>query len=205
MKYQINKENYHTFKTISVNRLKYRSYFIPYPDRESADRQDVKSMRYNSPKVICLNGEWDFRFYPLPAELPDEIDTGSMGFDRIKVPSCWQYQGYDRPFYVNDRYQFPYRPPVIPETDKVGKVFTWFGADYGFGPRWKDPGEEYNFVGVYRTFFNVSDTSRRHVLSFLGIASCADVYVNGSFTGYSEGSHNTAEFDITDQVIDGAN
>ena len=205
MKYQINKENYHTFKTISVNRLKYRSYFIPYPDRESADRQDVKSMRYNSPKVICLNGEWDFRFYPLPAELPDEIDTGSMGFDRIKVPSCWQYQGYDRPFYVNDRYQFPYRPPVIPETDKVGKVFTWFGADYGFGPRWKDPGEEYNFVGVYRTFFNVSDTSRRHVLSFLGIASCADVYVNGSFTGYSEGSHNTAEFDITDQVIDGEN
>ncbi len=205
MKYRINKENYHDFRTISVNRLDQRSYFIPYPDRSSADKQDTMSMRYNSPKVLCLNGEWDFRFYPVPSELPDEIDTDKLDFDRIDVPSCWQFRGYDRPFYVNARYQFPYRPPVVPEEEKAGTVFTWFGADYGFGPRWKDPGEEYNFVGVYRTHFSVSDTTKRYVISFLGVASCADVYLNGSFCGYSEGSHNTAEFDITDQILDGDN
>ncbi|MBR2546991.1 MAG: hypothetical protein IKF07_02215 [Eubacterium sp.] len=205
MKYKINKQNYHDFRTISVNRLEQRSYFIPYPDRASADRQDAMSLRYDSPKVMCLSGEWDFRFYPRPAEMPDEIDTDKLDFDRIDVPSCWQYRGYDRPFYVNARYQFPYRPPVIPETDKAGRVFTWFGADYGFGPRWKDPGEEYNFVGLYRTRFTVSDTTKRYVLSFLGVASCADVYVNGTFCGYSEGSHNTVEFDITDNITEGEN
>ena len=35
MKYQINKDNYCNFKTISVNRLDRRSYFIPYPDNSS--------------------------------------------------------------------------------------------------------------------------------------------------------------------------
>ena len=213
MKYQINKDNYCNFKTISVNRLDRRSYFIPYPDRESADRQDARSMRYNSPKVLCLSGDWDFRFYPHPADLPDELDTEQVDFDRIDVPSCWQFRGYDKPFYVNARYQFPYRPPVIPTVDKVGRVFSWFGADYGVGPRWRDPGEEYNFVGVYRKCFTVNkiDTEspqtlkNRYIISFLGVASCADVYLNGSFVGYSEGSHNIAEYDVSDNILDGEN
>ncbi len=220
MKYQINKNNYHDFKIISVNRLDQRSYFIPYPDRESVDRQDAKSLRYNSPKVINLSGEWDFKFYPVPSELPSMLDTDKIDFDQIDVPSCWQYRGYDRPFYVNARYQFPYRPPFIPEEEKAGKVFTWFGADYGFGPRWKDPGEEYNFVGVYRTTFSVEDvrkeaddktagskpessrsgSHKKYILSLLGVASCADVYLNGSFIGYTEGSHNTAEFDLSEHI-----
>ena len=33
-------------------------------------------------------------------------------------------------------------------------------------------------------------------LTFLGAASCLQLYVNGRYVGYSEGSHNTAEFDI---------
>ncbi len=205
MKYNINKTNYHDFRTVSVNRLKARSFFIPYPDRESADGQDTLSMRYDSPKVICLNGKWDFSFYPVPSELPDILDTDDTDFDKIDVPSCWQFRGYAKPFYVNARYQFPYDPPVIPEEKKAGRVFSTFGADYGAGPRWKDPGEEYNFAGVYRTFFNVSDTSLRYIISFLGVASCADVYMNGSFCGYSEGSHDTAEYDVTPYIREGNN
>ena len=38
-----------------------------------------------------------------------------------------------------------------------------------------------------------------------GVASCIDLYVNGSFAGYSEGSHNTAEFDITSYIHAGTN
>ncbi len=205
MKYQINKDNYRNFRTISVNRLSQRSYFIPYPDRDSADKQDALSLRYDSPKVVPLSGEWDFKFYPRPAELPDVLDTDELDFDRIDVPSCWQFRGYCKPFYVNDRYQFPYRPPQIPEEERAGKVFTWFGADYGLGPRWRDPGEEYNYAGVYRTRFSIDDASKRCVLSFLGAASCIDVYVNGAFVGYSEGSHDTAEFDITEHITEGGN
>ncbi|MBR3500472.1 MAG: acyltransferase family protein, partial [Bacteroidales bacterium] len=44
-------------------------------------------------------------------------------YEKIDVPACWQMRGYDRPFYVNIRYQFPYNPPEIPEEEKVGKVW----------------------------------------------------------------------------------
>ena len=98
MEYLINKENYRIFETIEINKLPGRSYFIPYPDQKSAMSVEPKQKRYASPKVICLNGDWDFRFYPKPSELPDVLDTGETYFDTIDVPSCWQFRGYDRPF-----------------------------------------------------------------------------------------------------------
>ena len=205
MQYKLNTSNYHDFQTYEVNKLPPRSYFIPYPDRTQADQVTAAQKRYRSPKVICLNGEWDFRFYPRPSELPEVIDTDTMRFDKLDVPSCWQFRGYVRPFYVNMRYQFPYQPPEIPTTEKVDRTFCWIGSDYGIKPRWQDPGEEYNYVGVYRRFFRVEDEWKNYVLSFLGVASCIDVYVNGSFVGYSEGSHNTAEFDISSYVHEGEN
>ena len=205
MKYRVNNYNYHDFDTIQVNTLEPRSYFIPYPDRASADSVSPAEKRYKSPKVVCLNGDWDFKFYPRPAEMPEVLDTDSIKFDTIDVPSCWQFRGYDRPFYVNTRYQFPYNPPTIPTTGKVGKTFFWVGADHGAKPMWVDPGEEYNYVGVYRTFFDADDLSKQYVLSFLGVASCADVYVNGKFAGYTEGSHNTAEFCVDPYITAGKN
>ena len=77
MKYRINKSNYYDFNTFKINKLPPRSYFIPYPDREQADCVAGKDKRYRSPKVVCLNGDWDFRFYPHPADIPDILDTGS--------------------------------------------------------------------------------------------------------------------------------
>ncbi|MBR5753773.1 MAG: hypothetical protein IKX83_04740, partial [Clostridia bacterium] len=129
MRYQLNTSNYHDFDTIGVNKLPARSYFIPYPDRAGADAVSPKAKRYGSEKVLCLNGDWDFKFYPRPAELPSTIDTDAVVFDTIDVPSCWQFRGYDRPFYVNIRYQFPFDPPNIPTTEKVGRVFSGLGVD----------------------------------------------------------------------------
>ena len=205
MKYRINKSNYHEFNTYKINKLPSRSYFIPYPEKQLADSVSAGNKRYRSSKVMCLNGKWDFRFYPLPADLPDMLDTSEVEWDRIDVPSCWQFEGYDKPFYVNTRYQFPFAPPKIPQEKKVPRTFCWVGADCGMGPVWRSPGKEYNFVGVYRTFFTADDTSKRRIISLLGVASCADVYVNGSFIGYTEGSHNTAEFDISPDIIEGEN
>lgn len=205
MKYQLNTSNYHTFPIFEVNKLPARSYFIPYPDRAGADAVALKEKRYASSKVVCLNGEWDFKFYPRPAELPGTLDTDKTTFDKLDVPACWQFRGYDRPFYVNIRYQFPYKPPVIPTIGKVGKVFSWVGMDQKTSPRWKDPGEEYNFVGVYRRFVSIDDPSKHYVIGFLGVASCMDLYLNGAFVGYSEGAHNTAEFDLSGKLKAGEN
>ena len=205
MKYLLNKNNYHDFSVYQINRLPARSYFIPYPTREKADAVKPKEKRYRSSKVQCLNGMWDFKFYAKPAELPEVLDTDQVSFEPIDVPACWQFRGYDRPFYVNTRYQFPYHPPVIPTEEKVGKVFSWMGFDRGLGPRWQDPGEEYNFVGVYRRTVQISDPCKNTVISFLGVASCIDLYWNGEYVGYSEGAHNTAEFDLTDKLREGEN
>lgn len=228
MKYRINQENYHQFDVMELGKLPPRSYFIPYESREQADRMCLKEARYQSVKVQCLNGEWDFKFYKKPEEMPEELDTDAIAFDTIPVPSCWQFQGYDKPFYVNTRYQFPYNPPRIPTVNPVEKTFCWVGADYGVKPRYQQPREEYNFVGVYRRKLmleskvaecrtpenqtpeiGISETSGAldgtYILSFLGVASCLDLYVNGRFVGYSEGSHNTAEFDITEFLQAGEN
>lgn len=205
MQYTLNTTNYHTFSVFEINKLPGRSYFIPYPARAGADAVTLPEKRYRSPKVQCLNGQWDFKFYPRPAELPRILDTDQVDFTPIDVPACWQFRGYDRPFYTNIRYQFPFRPPQVPTTEKVGKVFSWMGCDQGISLRYKDPGEEYNFAGVYRRFVTVTDPDKRFIISFLGVASCLDLYVNGVFAGYSEGSHNTAEFDLTGKFHAGDN
>ena len=205
MKYQINTSNYHTFSIFEVNKLPARSYFIPYPDRAGADAVSPKEKRYGSSKVLCLNGRWDFKFYPRPAEMPAVLDTDAVTFDKIDVPACWQFRGYDKPFYVNIRYQFPYKPPVIPTTEKAGKVFSWLGVDQKISPRWKEPDEQYNFVGVYRRFLNIDDPSKNYVIDFMGVASCMDLYLNGEFVGYSEGAHNIAGFDLSGRLKAGEN
>ncbi|MCD7802919.1 MAG: hypothetical protein LUH09_08490 [Clostridiales bacterium] len=205
MQYQLDNAHYHTFEVFGANRLPPRSYFIPYPTRAQADQVEPKEKRYRSDKVLCLNGTWDFAFFLRPAELPEVLDTGRVRFDKIDVPACWQFRGYDHPFYTNIRYQFPFKPPVIPTTEKVGKVFTWMGCDQGISLRYKDPGEEYNFVGVYRRFVTIQDPEQHTVISFLGVASCLDLYLNGAWVGYSEGAHNTAEFDLTGRLIPGEN
>ena len=205
MLYQIDREHYHRFDVLEVNKLAPRSYLIPFENREQADAVTLTEKRYASPKVRCLNGDWDFKFYPDPGQVPQILNTEETVFDRIDVPSCWQYRGYDRPFYVNTRYQFPYDPPRIPMEEPVGKVFAWVGADTGVKPQWRQPENEYNFVGIYRRLIDVEDLSKRRVLAFLGVASCLDLYVNGSHVGYSEGSHNTAEFDISRFLVAGPN
>ncbi len=205
MKYRLNTTNYHDFSVCEIGRLPARSYFIPYPDRASADAVAPKEKRYRSEKVLCLNGEWDFKFYPRPLELPTVFDTERVRFDKLDVPSCWQYRGYDRPFYLNVRYQFPYKPPQIPTTEPVGRIFDWIGGDHGVGPNLVKPENEYNFVGVYRKKLEIADETKHFVISFLGVASCLDLYCNGEHVGYSEGAHNTAEFELTGRLHKGEN
>lgn len=205
MIYRLNTSNYHTFATYEINKLPPRSYFIPYPDRQQADDVPLLNKRYRSSKVHCLNGQWDFRFYPQPAQLPEILDTDTIEFDQLDVPSCWQFRGYASPFYVNIRYQFPYAPPTIPTTDRVGKVFSWIGCDQGISLRWRQPEAEYNYVGVYRRPLTIEDAGKNYIISFLGVASCLDLYLNGEFVGYSEGSHNTAEFDLSGRLRSGQN
>lgn len=178
MQYQLNRDNYRNLEILQAGKLDGRAYFIPYTNADVLLKTDVCTERFKSDKVQVLSGEWQFKYYDALGLLPTDFDTAEVQFDKISVPSTWQRTGYRPPVYLNSRYEFHLMPPELP-------------ADMA--------------VGVYRKAFTVDDTQKRCILSFLGVAPCIDVYVNGKTVGYSEGSHNTAEFDITKYIQAGEN
>lgn len=200
MRYHISHENYQDFSVFQENKLPPRAYFIPFESREKAMDTPLLEERYRSGKVRCLNGTWDFCYYPRAVDIPEELSTEELSFDRIPVPSMWQYLGYEKPYYTNQNYQFKCVPPAIPTTDPVGRYKAYQEGKWKFVEV-----SSCNSGGLYRTVFQVEDPSKAFLLSFLGASSCLQVYLNGAYVGYSEGSHNTAEFDVSKQVQQGDN
>ena len=178
MKYNLYTDNYKTLEKFSVNVMQPCSYFIPFSSLEAMEGTDIRTERYSSDMVQCLSGEWDFRYYAHCNEIPKDFDTEEIEFDRVAVPSTWQHTGYEKPYYLNSRYPFNPNPPVIPEDCSAG---------------------------VYRKIVDIDDVSKNYNLCFLGVAGSLDLFVNGKFAGYSEGSHNTARFEINEFVTEGEN
>ena len=178
MKYQINKTNFNDFKVFEINKLPGRFYNIPFTAKSGVQKSSFRNEIKNSDMVTILSGNWDFKYYPSNKKLPDTINTSSLKFDSIPVPGTWQRNGFDQPAYINCNYAFDNTPPYVPEEQPVG---------------------------VYRKYFDIKDLSKKYIISFLGVAPCLDLYINGSYVGYSEGSHNTAEFDLTSYLKKGKN
>lgn len=178
MIFKIKNDNYKSFDVFKDNVLTPRSYFIPFSSPEEMAKTDIRTERYLSSMVDCLSGEWDFIYYKRESDLPSELDTDTASFDRVVVPSVWQHTGYEKPYYLNSRYPFKPNPPEIPVDCPVG---------------------------VYHRVFDVDNLDKCYVISFLGVSGGLDVFVNGKYIGYSEGSHNTAEFEITNTLTEGEN
>ena len=178
MKYIVNTTNYCDFDVFEVNKREGRAYFIPYSQKDMLAKTDFRKERFSSDLVRILSGEWDFKYYSHAGDIPKELDTAEIDFDKVTVPSTWQRTGYEPPVYLNCPYEIETKPPMLPD-DMSGCV--------------------------YRKTFNVEDTEKVYFLDFLGVCPCVDLYVNGAFVGYSEGSHNTAEFDITSYMVKGEN
>ncbi|WP_331279637.1 glycoside hydrolase family 2 TIM barrel-domain containing protein, partial [Oceanivirga salmonicida] len=97
---------------------------------------------------------------------------------KIQVPSCWQLHGFDKPWYTNVQYPFPCLPPIIPQN---------------------------NPTGIYERTFIINKINKRETLVFLGVDSSFHVYINNKLVGYSQGSRETSEFDITNFLVIGEN
>lgn len=178
MIYSINKTLHKDFSVFSLHKLAPRAYAVPYGNKAMLEKTDIKAERYSSDMVKVLSGDWDFKFYKSISALPDKLDTLKVKFDRITVPSDWQRTGYQEPVYLNSPYEFKTMAPDIPEDMPVG---------------------------VYRKFLEIDKPAKNYIISFLGVATNLSLYVNGKFAGYSEGTHNTAEFDISSLIIPGTN
>ena len=176
------------------NTLPVHSYFIPV-SREAGMASPVPgndftagqvyAQREGSDRLQMLSGSpWLFRFFPSIHDVREEFfrtdyQPGET-WGKETVPFCWQMKGYDENQYTNIRYPFPFDPPFVPQDNPCGAYIHRF--------QWhRDPDAPCDF------------------LHFEGVDSCFYVWVNGIYTGYSQVTHHTSEFDVTGLLTEGEN
>ena len=180
MIYTFKQECFNKFEIFEINKMRPRSYYIPFRSLECMNSNDYLTERYNSDMVTILNGIWNMLYFDDCRKLETEFDTqaNAYKFSKIKVPGCIQYQGVEPPCYVNQRYEFKPKLPDIPKDSPVT---------------------------LFHKIVNLEKVSDNEVLTFLGVSSCLELYINGEFVGYSEGSHNQAEFNVAQYLQNGEN
>ncbi|MCT6810851.1 MAG: beta-galactosidase, partial [Bifidobacterium sp.] len=182
--------------TLHVGTEPNRAYCVP----AGAPMDTRGDLRRRSDRYLDLDGDWDFRYYASIDQLDAEVqsaveakdpvffeadyspskDAGRGVYKPIHVPGVWQTQGYDNPQYTNVRYPFPFDPPRVPADNPCGIYLRAF--DYEPDP-----------------------SAPRALLNFEGVDSCFYLWVNGDLIGYSQVSHATSEFDVTDHLQRGRN
>ena len=170
---------YEDLSVLHENTMPARAYFIPASKR----MDNLVEHREESDRMQLLNGTWKFQYFNSIYDVQEpffEKDYDTENFDEIQVPSVWQMAGYDTHQYTNIRYPFPFDPPYVPQDIPCGTY-------------------AHTFV------YHKDENAPKAFLNFEGVDSCFYVWINGSYIGYSQVSHMTSEFDITDLLRDGEN
>ena len=170
---------YGDLSVLHENTMPARAYFIPASKR----MDNLVEHREESDRMQLLNGTWKFQYFNSIYDVQEpffEKDYDTENFDEIQVPSVWQMAGYDTHQYTNIRYPFPFDPPYVPQDIPCGTY-------------------AHTFV------YHKDENAPKAFLNFEGVDSCFYVWINGSYVGYSQVSHMTSEFDITDLLRDGEN
>lgn len=188
-------EDWENEKIFAVNKEEGRATFTPFANMEEMqnDPSYTRSwIRNNSSRHMLLNGSWKFHWVKQPSERPVNFykpGYNVSGWDEIPVPSNWEMHGYGTPIYTNITYPFRNNPPFIQ------------------GQRGYTLEKEPNAVGSYRREFTLpGDWQDKEVfIHFDGVYSAMYLWINGKKVGYSQGSNNDAEFNITPYVKKGSN
>ena len=170
---------YEDLSVLHENTMPARAYFIPASKR----MDNLVEHREESDRMQLLNGTWKFQYFNSIYDVQEpffEKDYDTENFDEIQVPSVWQMAGYDTHQYTNIRYPFPFDPPYVPQDIPCGTY-------------------------VHTFVYHKDENAPKAFLNFEGVDSCFYVWINGSYVGYSQVSHMTSEFDITDLLRDGEN
>ena len=170
---------YENLSVLHENTMPARAYYIPASRR----MDNLVEHREESDRMQLLNGTWKFQYFNSIYDIQDSFfekayDTEHL--DVIQVPSVWQMAGYDTHQYTNIRYPFPFDPPYVPQDIPCGTY-------------------AHTFV------YHKDENAPKAFLNFEGVDSCFYVWINGSYIGYSQVSHMTSEFDVTDVLQDGTN
>lgn len=170
---------YENLNVLHENTMPARAYYIPASKR----MDNLVEHREESDRMQLLNGTWKFQYFNSIYDIQDsffEKNYDTENFDEIQVPSVWQMTGYDTHQYTNIRYPFPFDPPYVPQDIPCGAY-------------------------VHNFEYSRDEKASKAFLNFEGVDSCFYVWINGSYIGYSQVSHMTSEFDVTDVLQDGTN
>ncbi|SCG95454.1 Beta-galactosidase [uncultured Ruminococcus sp.] len=170
---------YENLSVLHENTMPARAYYIPASKR----MDNLVKHREESDRMQLLNGTWKFQYFNSIYDIQDsffEKNYDTENFDEIQVPSVWQMAGYDTHQYTNIRYPFPFDPPYVPQDIPCGAY-------------------------VHNFEYSRDEKASKAFLNFEGVDSCFYVWINGSYIGYSQVSHMTSEFDVTDVLQDGTN
>ncbi|HLP06766.1 MAG TPA: glycoside hydrolase family 2 TIM barrel-domain containing protein, partial [Opitutaceae bacterium] len=141
--------------------------------------------RAASPFMRSLNGQWKFAWVAKPADRIAGFwkpDFNDASWTLIPVPSNVEIQGYGIPIYTNIAYPWKDPQPPLPPLD-------------------------YNPVSAYRTHFTVpADWAGREVyVTFDGVNSYFELWLNGQKLGFSKDSRTPATFRLTPYLKAGDN
>ena len=170
---------YENLSVLHENTMPARAYYIPASKR----MDNLVEHREESDRMQLLNGTWKFQYFNSIYDIQDsffEKNYDTENFDEIQIPSVWQMAGYDTHQYTNIRYPFPFDPPYVPQDIPCGAY-------------------------VHTFEYSRDEKASKSFLNFEGVDSCFYVWINGSYIGYSQVSHMTSEFDVTDVLQDGTN
>ncbi|WP_286761453.1 glycoside hydrolase family 2 TIM barrel-domain containing protein [Salegentibacter sp. UBA1130] len=166
------------------NREPMRASYFVFENKSLAETNNWK----DSKNYLNLNGEWDFKWYESPGELPKNFHTlnfDDSSWNTFQIPSNWEVNGYGIPIYVNATYEFQnlidINPPKVPV--------------------------DYNPTGVYRRNIEIDENwDQKDVFLHVGAAkSNLKVWVNGEYVGYGEDAKLPQEFNITPFIKTGKN
>lgn len=168
---------------IKINKEDGHALTLPFDDEESALSGEESKYKQS------LNGMWQFFWQRGLKNQPEGFelaDFDASSWDEIRVPSVWQTEGYSIPYYYAST--FP-------------KAFSRSRA--------KIPSIDHNMqeIGFYRKTFDLDENFEgREIFLHFGAAKAAlEVYVNGEFVGYSQGSMLPHEFNVTKMLKKGEN
>ena len=166
---------------LQVNREPARAYFIPY----GVNKGD---------RMLSLNGDWKFRWTKTSDEMIMDFyqtDYDVSTWKTLAVPAVWEVNGYGTPIYVSAGYPFKIDPPYVTKEPK--KDWTTY--------------VERNPTGQYKRTFMLPAAweSGQTFLRFEGVMSAFYVWVNGKRVGYSQGSMEPSEFNVTKYLKSGEN
>lgn len=172
------KPDWSNLEVIHRGTLPPRSYFFPYQTEKDALQGDISKST-----SLLLSGTWKFYHAHSPFDVP--ADFSAKGYDtsswsNIQVPGIWQLQGWGHPQYTNFNFPIFVDPPNVPFDN--------------------------NQAGCYVRTFTVQDKSDdQYRIRFEGVDSAFHVWINGHEVGYSQGSRNASEFDISTFLTSGKN